>query len=82
MSVLTKKLFWFDAVERSIKTVAQSMVALLTASGVLGILEVDWEVMLSISALSGLVSILTSIASSGTGNSASLVVDNVKNKEQ
>lgn len=75
MRVLATKLFWFDTIERSIKTVAQSMVALLTASGVLGLLDVDWKVMISISGLSGLVSILTSIASSGSGNSASLVVD-------
>lgn len=81
MRVLATRLFWFDAAERAIKTVAQTMVALLTASGVLGILDVEWIGVLSVSGLAGVVSILTSIASSGNGNSASLVVDNVKEKK-
>lgn len=74
MSVLTTKLFWMDAAERGVKTVAQAMVALLT-SGVVGLLNVPWTTDLSIAGLAGLISILTSVASAGSGNSASLVVD-------
>ena len=77
MTVLKSKTFWVDSIERSIKTIAQSMVALLTASGVLGLLDVDFITLLSVSGLAGLVSILTSVASSqaNNSNSASLVVD-------
>lgn len=71
--MFTKK-FWKDAIERAIKTIAQAQVAILT-SGVLGLLNVDWVALLSVSGLAGLVSILTSIASAGASNSdsASLV---------
>lgn len=81
MSALTKPVFWADTTERAIKTIAQSMIALLTASGVLGIVDIDWKAMVSVSALAGLVSVLTSIASSGEGNSASLVIDNIREKK-
>lgn len=81
MSALASKVFWYDATERAVKTVAQTLVALLTADGVLGVLDVDWGVMGSVAGLAGLVSILTSVASAGSGNSASLVVDNVKEKK-
>lgn len=81
MSALASKVFWYDTAERAIKTVAQTMVALLSADSVLGVLDVDWGAMLSVSALAGLVSVLTSVASAGSGNSASLVVDNVKPKK-
>lgn len=70
------KLFWSDAVERAVKTVAQTMVAMLTA-GAVSLLTVDWVNLLSVAGLAGLVSVLTSIASaakSGT-DTASLVVD-------
>lgn len=73
-SVLTTKLFWVDTLERSVKTVAQAVVALL-GSGAMGLLDVDWQATLSVSLLAGVVSVLTSIASAGSGNSASLVVD-------
>lgn len=75
MSVLATKLFWYDAIERSAKTVAQTAVALLTASGVLDLFSVNWGDLMSVVGLAGLVSILTSVASAGSGNSASLVVD-------
>lgn len=74
MGVLTSKLFWADAIERSIKTIAQSMVAMLGA-GTMGLLDVNWTNLLSVSLLAGLVSVLTSVASGQSGNSASLVVD-------
>jgi hypothetical protein len=79
-SALVTKVFWLDTAERAVKTVAQCMVALLTASGVMGLFDVSWMTLASVSGLAGLVSVLTSIASSGSGNSASLVVDNVEGK--
>ena len=45
---------------RAIKTVAQTAVATIGTSAVLG--EVDWVVVASASALAGVLSILTSIA--------------------
>lgn len=79
MSDLTSKLFWKDVAERCVKTFAQTLVALLGA-GAIDILNIDWKARVSVSAGAALVSVLTSIASSGGGNSASFVVDNVKNK--
>jgi hypothetical protein len=77
MSALTKSVFWADTAERAVKTFAQTLVALLGA-GAVDILHIDWGQRLSVSAGAMLVSVLTSIASAGSGNSASLVVDNVK----
>lgn len=69
------KVWAIDAAERAVKTIAQTLVALLSADGVLGILEVNWGQMASVAGLAGIVSVLTSIASAGDGNGASLVVD-------
>lgn len=46
---------------RAAKTVSQTAVGMLTGNMV-GIMEVDWLAVLSVSALSGVVSILTNIA--------------------
>lgn len=77
-SVLATKLFWADTIERSVKTFAQTSVALLTASGVLSLFTVNWGDLFAVAGLAALISILTSIGSAGSGNSASLVVDNVE----
>lgn len=81
MNALTSKTFWVDTTERAIKTIAQTAVALLTASGALNLFTVNWGDLVAVAGLAGLISILTSVASSGNGNSASLVVDNVEPKE-
>ena len=56
-------LFWKDAVERAVKTAAQTAVALL-GTGLVGVLDVDWLQVLSVSAVAALVSLLTSVSSS------------------
>lgn len=68
------KKFWQDAAERAIKTVAQTAVALL-GTGAIGLLDVDWVQVASVSALAGIVSVLTSIGSDniGTKGTPSLV---------
>jgi hypothetical protein len=50
------------SLERAVKTVAQTAVAVITASQVAGIIEVSWLDVLSVSALAGVVSLLTSVA--------------------
>ncbi|MDV6299939.1 MULTISPECIES: holin [Dietzia] len=58
--------FWKDASERAVKTAAQ------TAGGVLiigtPIWEIDWQAGLGITATATVLSLLTSIASSGRGD--------------
>jgi len=53
--------YWAYAGERAIKTVAQSALAVITASGVIGILQLDVVQILSVSGLAGLMSLLTSV---------------------
>jgi hypothetical protein len=55
------KQYWAYAGERAIKTVAQTAIATLTAAGVVGVLEIDVIQLFSVSALAGLMSLLTSV---------------------
>jgi hypothetical protein len=55
------KKYWAYAGERAIKTVAQTAIATLTAAGVVGVLEVEVIQLFSVSALAGLMSLLTSV---------------------
>lgn len=59
--------FWKETAERAVKTFAQTLVALLTVSGPLDVVSVDWKASLSIAVGAGLVSVLTSLASSKVG---------------
>lgn len=53
--------FWAAAAERAVKTIAQTVVAVVGVAGT-GLLSVDWVQTLSVAAAAGLASILTSIA--------------------
>lgn len=67
--------FWKDALERAVKTGAQVAVATI-GTGAVGILQVDWLNLLSVTLMAMILSVLTSIASSGktdTMGAASLV---------
>lgn len=71
-------LFWIDAFERVVKTVAQTLSVLFLSSGaVFNILTVDWVTALGISMGAGTLSLLSSIASASKAgtDTASLVVD-------
>ena len=54
------KTWWKAAGVRAIKTVAQTAVATIGAAAVIS--EVDWVMVLSASALAGVLSLLTSVA--------------------
>jgi len=54
--------FWNYASERAIKTVAQAAIAFI-GTGSIGLFEVDWVSMASVSLGAGFLSILTSVAS-------------------
>lgn len=60
--MLWTKQFWLGAAERAIKTIAQSLVAVLGVAGT-GLLTVDWVAALSVAGAAGLASLLTSIGS-------------------
>jgi hypothetical protein len=49
------------SVERAAKTVAQSMLATITASSVLSIVDLDFGTVLGVAGLAGLMSLLTSV---------------------
>ena len=72
------KLFWKDAVERAIKTMARTLVTLwLTSDAVFNILTVDWTQAIGVAVGAGVLSVLTSVGSAATSgtDTASLVVD-------
>lgn len=50
------------SIERALKTVAQVAIASIGATAV-GVLDVDWVQVLSVSALAGIMSLLTSVLS-------------------
>ena len=58
---MTDKNFWKAVGIRALKTVCQAAIAMI-GSGQIGILDVDWTSVLSVSAMAGLLSVLTSLA--------------------
>ena len=75
MSVLLSKRFWLDAVERAVKTFAQTFVAVAGASTVAD-WGTSWKDWLAGAGVASLLSVLTSIGSIAQSNSitpASLV---------
>jgi hypothetical protein len=55
------KRFHNYATERAIKTVAQTLIAFITASSALSIVDLDFIQALGVAALAGVMSLLTSI---------------------
>lgn len=52
--------FWIDLTERSIATFAQTLAALLIAAGT-GILDTEWQSVLSVALMAGLLAVLKAI---------------------
>lgn len=80
MAYLLSKLFWLDAVERALKTFAQTAVALITVAAPMtdtSLLDINYAPIILTGIVAALISILTSLASASVGSedSASLVVD-------
>lgn len=62
------RLFWLSALERALKTFAQTLLVIWPlADNTLGLLDVDWAKSASIAGMAAAVSVLTSIASAGVG---------------
>ena len=72
MKVFNKR-FVLDAAERAVKTAAQVAVALI-GTGLVGIIDVDWQNVASVSAVAAVVSLLTSIASNPVGDRGTAAV--------
>lgn len=60
------KTFWKQAAERAVKTFAQGLLGVASA-GALGVLDVNWGQAASAGALAAVLSLLTSIVTSGIG---------------
>jgi hypothetical protein len=60
--MLTSKAFWESAIERAVKTFAQTALALLGTSQVISAIDVNWGEIGGVSVLAAVLSILTSIA--------------------
>ena len=64
--------FWLAALERAVKTGAQTLASLLVASGT-GLLDTDWLTAASVSGMAAVISLLTSVGSDvATGSGPSL----------
>src|SRR5437868_6680567 len=62
--MFTKK-FWKATAERAVKTLAQSAIATATAAGT-GLVDTDWVGIASTAGMATVLSVLSSVASSGT----------------
>lgn len=66
--------FWAASAERAIKTAAQVLAALLVGSAT-GLFDTDWPAALSVAGMATVISVLTSIASSGVGGNGPSLTD-------
>lgn len=64
---LSNPTFWIAAVERAVKTFAQTAVGILSAEAV-GLFDADWAGVLSAAGMATVISVLTSIGSGGVGS--------------
>lgn len=60
MKNLTNRTWWSAALQRSVRTIAQTAIATIGTAAVLS--EVNWGIVASASVLAGILSLLTSLA--------------------
>lgn len=60
--MLTSKAFWASAIERAVKTLAQTAIAVIGTEQFISAVDVNWTEVGGIALLAGVLSILTSIA--------------------
>jgi hypothetical protein len=70
--MLTSKAFWESAIERAVKTFAQTALALLGTSQVVSAIDVNWGEIGGVSILAAVLSVLTSIALPANETKASI----------
>lgn len=58
--MIWSKAFWKGAAERGIKTMAQTFVAVV-GTGAIGVLEIDWLGVGSVTVMAGILSVMTSV---------------------
>lgn len=63
--------FWVSAFERAVKTVAQTAIATIVAANASSLFDVDTWSVVGVSALAGVLSVLTSIVGAPVGPSNS-----------
>ncbi len=66
--------WWKAALERALKTLAQTLIALIGAEQV-NVISLDWANLLGIAATAALISVLTSLASAQFGNPGPSLAD-------
>jgi hypothetical protein len=59
--------FWRDASERTVRTMAQTLLALL-GNQVVNVVALDWAQIMSITVGAGIVAVLTAIVATGVGD--------------
>ena len=59
--------FWRDAFERTVRTMAQTLLALL-GNEMLNVVALDWGQIVSVTVGAGLIAVLTAIVATGVGD--------------
>jgi hypothetical protein len=72
--------FWLATAERAVKTFAQVLGAVLLAAQT-GILDTDWSTSFSVAGMAAVLSVLTSVASTATGEGPSLGTEELPTTE-
>lgn len=64
-------LFWKDAVERAIRTFAQTLLALIGTGAATSIVALNWPELLGVAGLASLLSVLMSVIAGGVSKTVS-----------
>jgi len=64
---MISKRFWMKATERAGKSAAQAVIGAVVLDGALNVFTLDWQLALGVGAGGALLSYLTSVATSGVG---------------